>query len=120
MTITTAQRFGNAGEEAAAAFLVDLGFEILHRGYRHRRAEVDLVVQRGRELLVFAEVKARSSSQFGYPETFVTDRKKQLFRLAAEHLQESLDWSGDIRFDILAVTPTAQGFRLEHFEDAFY
>ncbi|MBO0358265.1 YraN family protein [Hymenobacter sp. BT186] len=115
-----AHELGHAGEAAAAAFMVALGFEVLHTSYRHKRAEVDLVVQRGQELLVFVEVKARSSNQFGYPETFVTERKKQLFRLAAEQLQEQLNWTGDIRFDILAVTPSADGLRIEHFEDAFY
>ncbi|MDF7814501.1 YraN family protein [Hymenobacter sp. YC55] len=117
---TKAHQLGQAGEEAAAAFLVSQGYELLHRSYRHGRAEVDLVVRRGEELLIFVEVKARSSNQFGYPETFVTERKKQLFRLAAEHLQEQLNWLGDIRFDILAVTPAAEGLRVEHFEDAFY
>ena len=117
---TNKQQFGQAGEQAAAAFLAQRGFAVLHTSYRHKRAEVDLVVCRGQELLVFVEVKARSSSQFGYPETFVTERKKQLFRLAAEHLQEELAWTGDIRFDIVAVMPTAEGLRVEHFEDAFY
>lgn len=117
---TNGQQFGQAGEQAAAAFLVQLGYTVMYTGYRHKRAEVDLVVCRGQQLLVFVEVKARSSSQFGYPESFVTERKKQLFRLAAEHLQEELAWTGDIRFDIIAVAPTADGLRVEHFEDAFY
>lgn len=111
---------GQAGETAAADYYLAQGFEVLARGYRHGRAEVDLVLRRGNELLVFAEVKTRSSSQFGPPETFVSARKKELFRLAATHLQEELDWRGDIRFDILALTLLSQGFRIEHFEDAFY
>lgn len=111
---------GQAGEAAAADFMVSLGFEVLTRGYRHGRAEVDLIVRRDQELLVFVEVKTRSGSQFGPPETFVSARKKELFRLAATHLQETLDWRGDIRFDILALTLLSRGFRIEHFEDAFY
>ena len=115
-----AHELGRAGEQAAAAFLAQQGLEVLYRGYRHGRAEVDLIVRRGQELLVFVEVKARSSSQFGHPETFVSERKKQLFRQAAEQVQLDLGWAGDIRFDILAVTPVANGYRVEHFEDAFY
>ena len=111
---------GRAGEAAAAEFLTALGFEIFARSYRHGRAEVDLVARRGQELLVFVEVKTRSGGQFGTPETFVSARKKELFRLAATHLQETLDWRGDIRFDILALTLLSQGFQVEHFEDAFY
>ncbi|MBC6991479.1 YraN family protein [Hymenobacter sp. BT491] len=115
-----AHQFGHAGETAAAQHFLAQGFEIVHRNYRYRRAEVDLIVRRDRSLLVFVEVKARSSVQFGFPEEFVTERKRQLFRLAAEHYQEEINWQGDIRFDILAVTPAADGLRLEHFEDAFY
>ncbi|MDO7851046.1 YraN family protein [Hymenobacter convexus] len=111
---------GQAGETAAAEYFVARGYAVLARSYRHGRAEVDLVLRRGNELLVFAEVKTRSSGQYGTPETFVSARKKELFRLAATHLQEELDWRGDIRFDILALTLLSQGFRIEHFEDAFY
>lgn len=113
-------QLGQAGEVAAADYFLAHGYEVLARGYRHGRAEVDLVLRRGTELLVFAEVKTRSSSQFGTPETFVSMRKKALFRLAATHLQEELDWRGDIRFDIIALTLLSHGFRIEHFEDAFY
>lgn len=115
-----AHQLGQAGETAAAAFYQQAGYEVLARSYRHGRAEVDLVVQRGQELLVFVEVKTRSGSQYGAPETFVSARKKELFRLAATHLQEELCWAGDIRFDILALTQLSQGFRIELFEDAFY
>ena len=110
---------GRAGEAAAADFLTQQGFEVYARGYRHGRAEVDLIMRRGRELLVFVEVKTRAGAQFGTPETFVSARKKELFRLAATHLQEELGWTGDIRFDILALTLLSHGFRIEHFEDAF-
>lgn len=118
MTIP-AHELGRAGEAAAATFYQQAGYVVLAHGYRHGRAEVDLIVQRGQELLVFIEVKTRSGSHYGPPETFVSNRKKELFRLAATHLQEELNWSGDIRFDILALTQLAHGFRIELFEDAF-
>ena len=113
-------QLGQAGEAAAASYLLAQGYQVLARGYRHGRAEVDLVLQSGKDLLIFAEVKTRSPGQFGEPETFVSERKKELFRLAATHLQEEMDWRGDIRFDILALTLLNSGFRIEHFEDAFY
>lgn len=116
----TPHELGRAGEDAAAEYFLTQGYEVLARSYRHGKAEVDLVLRQGKELLVFAEVKTRSSGQFGPPETFVSARKKELFRLAATQLQEELDWGGDIRFDIVALTQLRQGFRIEHFEDAFY
>ena len=117
---TSAHALGQAGEAAAADFYQQAGYEVLARGYRHGRAEVDLIVRQGTALLVFVEVKTRSGGQYGPPETFVSTRKKELFRLAATHLQEELDWRGDIRFDILALTQLSQGFRMEVFEDAFW
>jgi putative endonuclease len=111
---------GHAGEAAAADFFIAHGYVVAHRNYRHRRAEVDLIVRRGTSLLVFVEVKARSSARFGHPEEFVTERKRQLFRLAADQYQEEINWQGDIRFDIIALSQVADGLRVEHFEDAFY
>jgi putative endonuclease len=111
---------GHAGEAAAANFFLKLGYTVACRNYRYRRAEVDLIVQRGNALLVFVEVKTRSSSRYGHPEEFVTERKRELYRLAADQYQEEVDWQGDIRFDILALTQLTEGFRIEHFEDAFY
>ncbi|RSK49447.1 YraN family protein [Hymenobacter rigui] len=115
-----AHELGHAGEDAALRYLLANGYELVHRNYRHRRAEVDLVVRRGQELLVLVEVKARSSARYGYPEEFVTERKRQLLRLAAEQLQEELQWTGDIRFDVIALAPVSNGLQLEHFEDAFW
>lgn len=113
-------QLGQAGEAAAADFFRTRGYAVFAQGYRHGRAEVDLILRYGNDLLVFVEVKTRSSNQYGTPETFVSERKKELFRLAATHLQHELDWCGDIRFDIVALTQLSQGFRIEHFEDAFY
>jgi putative endonuclease len=117
---TDAHALGQAGEAAAVDFYRQAGYEVLAQGYRHGRAEVDLVVRQGTALLVFVEVKTRSGSHYGPPETFVSGRKKELFRLAATQMQEDLDWRGDIRFDILAVTKRREGLYLELFEDAFY
>ncbi|TGE05649.1 YraN family protein [Hymenobacter fodinae] len=117
---TTAHAIGQAGEDAALDYLLASGYELVHRNYRYRRAEVDLIVRLGQELLVFVEVKTRTTVRFGYPEEFVTSRKQELFRRAAEQVQEELAWAGDIRFDILALTPDSSGLRVEHFQDAFF
>ncbi|GAB2788882.1 putative endonuclease [Hymenobacter luteus] len=118
--LIASHQLGHEGEEAALDYLLAQGYQLVRRNYRHRRAEVDLIVQLGQQLLVFVEVKTRSSAQYGYPEEFVTERKRQLLRLAAQQLQEELAWTGDIRFDIVALLPAAGGLRVEHFEDAFY
>ena len=116
----TAKARGMAREFSMA---MDDAARSLGRGAATTLWRVHLPILRGSlltaGLLVFVEVKTRSSGQFGPPETFVSARKKELFRLAATHLQEELDWRGDIRFDIVALTLLNSGFRIECFEDAF-
>jgi putative endonuclease len=67
--------------------------------------------------LIFVEVKTRSSSDYGEPESFVDDFKARNIFEAAEEYIFSTDWQGHIRFDIVSVklgkTP-----EIVHFEDA--
>lgn len=110
---------GTEGERAAADYLIAKGFEILQRNYRHKRSEIDLIVKRD-NWLIFVEVKLRSSARFGHPEEFV-DRKKEkkVLEGAAHYLQES-NWSGNVRYDIVAISLNHRGTEILHIEDAFY
>jgi putative endonuclease len=107
---------GNIGESLAAEFLAEKGFEILERNYRHKHAEIDLIVQR-KDWVLFVEVKTRTSNSFGEPEDFVDNRKINKIFEAAEEWIYSMDWHGHIRFDIVSVKLGGQTI-IEHFEDA--
>ncbi|MGB3618587.1 MAG: YraN family protein [Catalinimonas sp.] len=110
---------GRRGEELAAEYFEKRGWAVVARNYRHRRAEVDLIVRR-EDLLVFVEVKTRASDAWGPPESFVTDAQaERVLRVADEYLHEH-DWTGAIRFDVVAVHLRPDGPELHHFEDAFY
>ena len=106
---------GQDGENLAAKFLEAKGFEIVARNYRYRKAEIDLIVQKD-DWLLFVEVKTRSSTALGTPETFVDIRKLNRIIDAAEAYIYANDWNGHIRFDIISVT---LGWETEiiHFED---
>ncbi|GAB2948173.1 YraN family protein [Hymenobacter coalescens] len=111
---------GAAGEQAAVDFYQARRCTVAARNFRHGRAEVDLIVQEAAPpRLIFVEVKVRTDLRYGYPEEFVTPAQQQRIRRAAEQFIILRDWQGDIRFDILALTPNSQGFRIELFEDAF-
>ena len=107
---------GNKGENLAAEFLRQKGFEIVARNYRYRRSEIDLIVKR-ENWLVFIEVKTRSSSDFGQPEEFVDDFKAFNIFEAAEEYIFSTDWQGHVRFDVVSVK-LGLAPEIEHFEDA--
>jgi putative endonuclease len=107
---------GTKGENLAADFLREKGFEIVARNYRFKHAEIDLIVRR-EDWIIFVEVKARSSSDFGEPEEFVDASKSRKIFEAAEEYIYSTDWHGHIRFDIISVK-LGREVIIEHFEDA--
>ena len=111
---------GATGEEAAANYLKANGYTILACNYRYKRAEWDLIASK-EKLLVFAEIKTRSTNKFGFPEEFVSNRKIELLLMAAEEYIYQTNWQNDIRFDIIAVTRQPSGqFSIHHIEDAFH
>ena len=97
------QVVGTLGEQAAAASLVDQGYEILHRNYRCRGGELDIVCHKN-GILVFCEVKTRTSTAFGRPEEAVTiEKRRRLRRLALEYLQREGRRARSLRFDVISV-----------------
>lgn len=111
---------GEQGEAIALHCLLKKGYAILEKNWRYRRAEVDLIAKDG-EILVFVEVKTRTSDHFGRPEAFVTERKKQFLQTAATVYMEQIGHEWEIRFDIIAVLlhPSREA-EIQHFEDAFF
>ena len=118
MAKTSKQIIGQKGEEFAGKYLIENGYKIVERNYRFKRAEIDIIAKKGK-LLVFIEVKTRKNNNFGFPEEFVSDRKIELFGLSSEEYIEQIEWEGNIRFDVIALTAIKASFEIEHFEDAF-
>lgn len=115
-----AQNLGRRGEDLACRYLEKKGYEIVARGFRLFRGEIDIIARDGRTL-VFVEVKARADESFGRPEEAVTPGKqRQIRRIAQGYLLERPAPGVDIRFDVVAILfDEADGHRLEHFIDAF-
>ena len=97
-------RLGRSGEDEAAAWYTARGYEVLARNWRCRAGELDLIVARGR-LVVFCEVKSRSSARFGTPAEAVTrDKQMRVRRLAARWLADAARARPRaIRFDVACV-----------------
>ncbi|MBB6609782.1 YraN family protein [Pontibacter sp. Tf4] len=109
---------GQYGERLAQQYLQQQGYSIQERNYRHKRAEIDIIAKKD-NVLVFVEVKTRTTDKFGFPEEAVSARKEEMLLGAAEAYILATGWEQDIRFDIMAVTLTVPP-TIEHFEDAFY
>lgn len=109
---------GQDGERLAAAFLREKGYAVLHRNYRYKRSEIDIIATRD-SVLVFVEVKTRATDVFGFPEEAVNRKKEKMILKAADHYIRAVEWKHDVRFDIIAVT-LATSPALHHIEDAFH
>jgi len=97
---------GKKGEELAVDYLKGLGFQIIDRNWRYRRAEID-VIATFENVLHFIEVKTRTSLEFGYPEEGVTRKKiNTLVRAGAAYCARFPGWP-HIQFDVLAILFTA-------------
>jgi putative endonuclease len=115
---TRRQVVGRWGEEAAAQYLVANGYTLLARNVHSAHGEIDIVASKG-GLLVFVEVKTRSSHTFAYPEDSVTRRKQAYMLSAAEEYLQAHPESGETwQFDVIAVEGTPGGkAQIEHFEN---
>lgn len=100
--MTDKMEAGAKGEQLAADYLAGKGYTILFRNYRFGKSEVDIIAQRD-DWLVFVEVKARTSIEYGQPEDFVDWRKSERMLRAAENFIYATDWQGNVRFDIISV-----------------
>lgn len=106
---------GAYGERVAARRLVEDGLVLLDRNWRCDEGEIDLVLRDG-EVLVFCEVKTRTSAAYGHPLEAVDEVKtERLVRLAGRWIAEHGVVAPDVRFDMVSVLRPARGAaELEH------
>lgn len=106
---------GRWGEDIAAEWYRRRGYEVVARNWACSSGEIDLIVRRGRTVVI-GEVKSRRSDAFGPAAAAVGPVKQQrLRRLAAEWLHASGGRGVEVRFDVVAIT----GDRIEVITDAF-
>jgi len=111
---------GIKGEFIASKFLESKGFTILEKNWRHRKAEVDIIAMDG-DVLVFVEVKTRSTEMWGAPELSVSSKKEQLLADALSVYMEQIGHTWEVRFDVVGVLLLEAGYReVRHHRDAFF
>jgi putative endonuclease len=115
------RHFGRTAEWFALLLLLGKGYRLRHRNWRGAGGEIDLVVERRREI-VFVEVKARSSGDFGGAAAALDARKKKtLTRVSAAYLGRFSLWDKPCRFDLVTIERLG-GFvpwRVRHYRNVF-
>jgi putative endonuclease len=114
------QALGRWGEDLAVRHLEAEGLEVVARNWRCREGELDIVM-RDTGLLVFVEVKTRSSLLFGPPAEAVTPGKAaRIRRLAQRWLVETRPpYAPELRFDVISVLRTSGLPEVLHLRAAF-
>lgn len=121
MTILDPRRlFGQEGEETAARYLQQKGYRIVAKNLRSSLGELDLVAEDG-SVLVFIEVKARQTDEFGGAIYAVHRQKQQkLIRLASQYLARHHLTGRTCRFDVVLLQgPMSADSQIDHIKNAF-
>lgn len=111
---------GVAAEDEVQCFLQQQGLRVVARNYRTRQGEIDLVCEesgRGGAVLVFVEVRRRTSSAFGSAAESITGRKRARIIAAARHYMVVNHVTQPCRFDCVLLD--GKPARIEWLRDAF-
>lgn len=107
---------GNKGEIEAQKYLKKQGYKILATNFACKLGEIDIVVQE-KDIIVFVEVKSRSSIAFGRPCEAVTPYKQKTIRRVADFflMKHKISMETNCRFDVVEVLDD----EINHIKDAF-
>jgi putative endonuclease len=110
---------GMTGEDLACRELEQRGYVIIARRYRGKVGEIDIVAKDG-ATLVFVEVKARASHEFGSAAEAVTPfKQRQVVRVAEEYLVQHRVRECPCRFDVVSIHFDTGAPEIEILKNAF-
>ena len=96
---------GKWGENLAAEYLQDKGYEILERDWKSGHHDLDIVAKED-DTLVVVEVKTRRNRLFGDPEEAINYKKRMSLQSAINHYVKSHRLGSSVRFDIISIVGT--------------
>ena len=113
---------GKWGEQIAAKHLVSEGWYIRHCDWTMRGIDLDIVcIDEDSSILVFVEVKTRTSDEFGRPSLAVDKVKRRNIITASEAYRHLFRLSNlPVRYDIISIVGTPEtGFSVHHTDNAY-
>jgi putative endonuclease len=119
MTTDRRQALGISGENLACAELGRRGYAILERRYRTRFGEIDIIARDG-DTIVFVEVKARLTDDFGGAAAAITGwKQRRIAQMAVDYLSRRKLHDCPCRFDVVAIDFDSAGPRVTVYPNAF-
>lgn len=107
------------GEDLAAKFLQEKGYKIIERNFRKGYGEIDIIALKD-NVLVFVEVKTRTSNNYGTPFEAITPFKlRSLVRTAQFYKLLNPKLPDQMRIDAVSVLLDYSGnpSSMEHMEN---
>lgn len=94
---------GEIGENAAATYLANRGYQVVERNWKTKWCEIDIIAQKD-ETVFFVEVKYRRNSNAGSGLDAITPKKLNQMKFAAELYSQKLSEHTDIQLMVVAVS----------------
>jgi putative endonuclease len=112
---------GTEHEILAAEYLLQANLQLLHRNFRSKLGEIDIIAHDG-HYLIFVEVRYRQHDKFGDAAESVTVNKQQKIVRAAQFYLQTRTWAQQLncRFDVIAISNSTQSPHIEWIKDAFH
>ena len=113
------KKLGSNGEQRAADYLISKNYKILHRNWRTRRGEIDIIAQID-DTIVFVEVKTLPSGSLETLEHILGKiKQKRIAETTKRFLNLYRQYNDSyIRFDVIVID--MPGFdSVYHLENAF-
>ncbi len=108
---------GPWGEQVAAQWLKDEGFEVSDTNWRSGRYEIDIVARRN-GTVHFVEVKTRKADGLTSPEDAITPAKFRSLQRAARAYIAAHGIDTEVQFDLVAVEYTPDGHEVRYIPNA--
>ncbi|MDB5186070.1 MAG: putative Ribonuclease [Candidatus Saccharibacteria bacterium] len=99
----TTTEIGRKAETVAAEFLKQKGCAVLDMNWRTRACEIDVVAQKAK-VVYLCEVKYRATDKQGTGVDYITPKKLQQMRFAAEMWVSQHNWQGEYQLCVIEVS----------------
>ena len=113
------KEIGNEGENKALEFLLRNGYELLHKNWRTRFGEIDIIVKKD-NLIVFVEVKSLPKGNLDYLSKVLNkDKQERIIKTSKRFLLNNRQYSNSyIRYDVIVIDMPGMS-EVYHIENAF-
>ncbi|MCI8519004.1 MAG: YraN family protein [Clostridia bacterium] len=105
---------GKTGETIASDYLDGIGYRLLHKNFRCKQGEIDLIAKDGEDI-VFIEVKTRRSTNYGEAREAVNREKiRHIMKTAMYYLYMTRQETAFVRIDVIEVYLMHGEVRINH------